>query len=165
MATPTVGENIVRIPIYAKGGVVVAYAIVDAEDGHMARHRWNMGSRGYAVRSKKMEGRRTRLFLMHRELVGLAHGDPRVTDHINHDKLDNRRCNLRITDAAGNAANRTVYRNSKSGVRGVHLTSRRDGWEASFNAFRIRYRLGTFPTAEEAELAVMRKRVELGLSI
>ena len=54
---------------------------------------------------------------MHRMVAGAESGQ--VVDHANGDKLDNRRCNLRITDAQGNGRNRAKQRNARSRYRGV----------------------------------------------
>ena len=34
-------------------------------------------------------------YVLSRVIMGLDFGDPRVVDHINHNRADNRRCNLR----------------------------------------------------------------------
>ena len=44
-----------------------------------------------------------------------------MVDHKNGDKGDNHKQNLRVTDASGNARNRTVGPNNKSGILGVDL--------------------------------------------
>lgn len=47
--------------------------------------------------------------VMHREILGLAKGDPRQGDHIDRDPWNNRRSNLRIIAAKGNAQNKGAY--------------------------------------------------------
>lgn len=53
-----------------------------------------------------------------------------VVDHINHDTLDNRKCNLRITTNDKNVKNRKgANKNSKTGVRNVHwIESANEYW-------------------------------------
>lgn len=85
----------VEIPL-AGGSVTV----VDDADEHQAQHRWGLHTAGYAAR--KADG--TTVYL-HREIVGLTPGDGLMADHINRDKLDNRRANLRVVTPAGNAQN------------------------------------------------------------
>lgn len=57
-----------------------------------------------------------------------------VVDHINHDPLDNRRCNLRILTNAQNCQNKNgLNKNNKTGVRGV-------SWCESLNSWRVSIR-------------------------
>jgi hypothetical protein len=54
---------------------------------------------------------------MHRYIMRPRKG--RVVDHINGNTLDNRRCNLRSCTHQNNICNSKLYRNNKSGFRGV----------------------------------------------
>lgn len=92
-----------RIPLFRRGQAEpIAFTIVDAADARwLLEHRWGLGSDGYATRRRPGVAIR-----MHREILGLAAGDGRHTDHINRDKLDNRRANLRVVTAAQNMQNR-----------------------------------------------------------
>lgn len=79
-------------------------ALVDAADyERVNRHKWCCLNKG-AAQARIGEKR----ILMHRFILGL-NGDNRevVVDHINHNPLDNRRCNLRVASQAQNAANKT----------------------------------------------------------
>src|SRR5699024_9227123 len=56
---------------------------------------------------------------LHRFIMNLPEGDDRVVDHINHNTLDNRKCNLNAVSVHENQQNRLGARKgSKSGVRG-----------------------------------------------
>lgn len=95
------------------------WAIIDTVDIPLiASYRWcatpNTMGGFYAVSSVAKQTRH-----MHRVLMS---PQPRQQiDHINHDTLDNRRCNLRLCSNAENAQNRKgAYRSkNSSGVRGV----------------------------------------------
>lgn len=75
-------------------------------------------------------------------------------DHINRNRLDNRRSNLRLTDRKGNARNRSRNRKSTSGLKGVRRFGRNDcRWVAEIGYEGHTHHLGIYPTAEEAAVA------------
>ena len=122
-------------------------AIVDDEDFDLiSRWKWCFDSgTGYAVRGVWLDGRTVKTY-MHRVITGARKG--RVVDHANHDKLDNRRCNLSVGTQADNMINQaqTIREGYSSKYRGVHLyTPTR--WAGTY---RGRY-LGVF--ADEMEAA------------
>jgi hypothetical protein len=83
-------------------------------------------------------------------------------DHINGEKLDNRRANLRVVDPQLNQVNRKrANRNNSSGARGVGLCphSRSNPWRAQIMVARKGIHLGLYATKEEAIAA--RKAAEL----
>ncbi len=84
-------------------------------------------------------------------------------DHINHDTLDNRRCNLRVCTSHGNARNRRKA-TGKNLFKGIHYDnvnthdgSRGDGvarpWRTIASVDGRRVSLGYFATQEEAAIA------------
>ena len=120
----------IRVPVYARGCIIVAYATVDAEDGEWAlSHRWRL-VKGYARRSVKVNGE-VLSYLLHRELLGLKRGDGLEVDHIDRDRLNNRRSNLRILSKAENGQNRKSKCDSVSRYRGVSWNSKRKQWYAT----------------------------------
>lgn len=133
-----------RIPLRRRDGTIVAHTIVDPRDAHLDGFNWCMNRGGYAVR-----GENGRPVFMHRYILGAPAG--LKVDHINRDRLDNRRCNLRLTDSAGNARN--CGKNSQSGqpYKGIRRYGTR--WGA-----RLKYEgkwccLGWLATPEEAAVA------------
>lgn len=93
---------------------------------------------------------------IHRLIMGLETGDERVVDHINGDKLDNRRCNLRVVTQRQNSLNRqSANRTSKTGVLGVRYDARRakNPYRAEIEIKGEKVSLGCFPTADEASAA------------
>ena len=76
---------------------------VDEEDIPIVEaHSWYVNGGGYMFHRSGTDGAPLRL---HREIMGLKADDGKVIDHINHDKLDNRKCNLRVTTQAENCVN------------------------------------------------------------
>ena len=66
---------------------------------------------------------------LHRFIMNLSEGDDRVVDHINHNTLDNRKCNLNAVSVHENQQNRLGARKgSKSGVRGVSWDNNNQDW-------------------------------------
>lgn len=123
----------VQVPIY-RHGKVAAYALVDKDDyPRIGAHTWRLHGRPsgtqYAFRNGKIAGRGITTY-MHRELLGLLHGDRRQVDHLNRDGLDNRRENLRVVTQAENGQNRSSHRGSSSRYRGVYWDSLRGKWRA-----------------------------------
>ncbi len=99
----------------------------------------------YAVRGTRLANRKGIAFRMHREILGLKHGDKRQGDHINHDTLDNRRENLRIVTHQENAFNIRCRGYCKpKATRRVRAYIKVDGHAIH---------LGYFDTAEEAKVA------------
>src|SRR5947209_5570446 len=67
--------------------------LVDAEDyPALSQHRWQLQN-GYAFRAFRTNGQKDGLYL-HRALLRPPSG--LTVDHVNRDKLDNRRANLRL---------------------------------------------------------------------
>lgn len=88
------------------------FATIDAGDyATVAPHGWYLNG-GYPV--ARIEGR---LVYLHVLLVGKAPRGYHI-DHINRNKLDNRRQNLRIVTAAENIRNRRTYLGSANPFHG-----------------------------------------------
>lgn len=129
------------------------YAIVDDEDFEwLNRWRWKYHKDGYAVRTAT--GNRN--VYMHREVNKTPKG--LLTDHINRNGLDNRRCNLRTTDYRGNALNTGLPSNNTSGRKGVTWNKNRNRWQAQINSKKETVYLGLFENIKDAINA--RKRAE-----
>ena len=134
------------IPLSGKRGAGF-FAIVDDEDyERFAREKWHLHSQGYAAR--KPHGCTTYI-LLHREI---AQSGSLGTDHVNRNKLDNRRANLRPADQMLNGRNTNTQANNTSGVRGVHRT-RCGRWEAYIKVRGKKIGLGNHLTIEAAASA------------
>ena len=146
---------------------MVAHALIDPEDAWLAEQRWYRNAAGYAVRQVPGEGtlpsgrRRQRIVFMHREVLDLEYGDPLQGDHINRDRLDNRRSNLRRVTVAEQRQNSTP-RGGASRHRGVGFRKDKKArpWIAYGTLNRKRQHLGFFATEEEAAAAALAWRRE-----
>lgn len=99
-------------------------ALVDAEYFNIVnKYRWYL-KHGYAYTSVYIKGskkgdKRSKCFTMHRLLMGLP--DYQV-DHINRNRLDNRKNNLRLATHSQNCQN-SIRKKSKTGYIGVRQES------------------------------------------
>jgi len=116
-----------------------------------SKYRWHRSSTGYAVASIIQNGKRKQLYL-HR--LVLAAPRAKVVDHINFDRLDNRRENLRLATPAENAQHRRKSASpTQSQFKGVARACQLHGWAAYIGRNGKTVYLGTFPTEEEAARA------------
>jgi hypothetical protein len=142
-------EGYREIPLRNRKREIVAMTIVDEADYEtLAAHRWHL-SNGYVARNVCMPDGRRRLMRMHRALLGLEIGDPRQTDHINRNKLDNRRLNLRIATNAQNGQN-VPSQPGTSRYRGVHWDKARGRWQVKVKLNGVGHYLGRFHDEDEA---------------
>lgn len=89
--------------------------------------------------------------LAHRAAWAIVHGEwPKVMDHLNGDRADNRLANLRSVTQAVNARNQTRHSRNKSGVTGVFFLAKQGRWLSAINADCVHHHLGVFDTLEEA---------------
>lgn len=131
------------------------FAVVDDADYELLRgYSWQF-LKGYAKRAIKVNGK-SKTIMMHRQILGLAPGE--IGDHINGDRLDNRRANLRKTDETGNARNvrKSIRRRCSSRFKGVCWSHRGRRWQAAIAIKHQKRWLGYFDTEIEAAIAYNR---------
>jgi hypothetical protein len=117
--------------------------LVDDEDYEfLSRWRWK-DANGYAKRTARYG-----TLAIHREVMGAKPGQ--IVDHINQNKLDNQKHNLRFVTKAQNAMNSKSFITNTSGVKGVYYEKRDSTWTAHIQINHKSVRLGTFKTREEA---------------
>ena len=137
----------ITIPI-SKG----KFAVIDDDDSaSVLLHKWSVTSHGYVVRatSRKNVGGRKIVYL-HRQLLGFPKCE---VDHIDGDKLNNQRSNLRCCTHQQNGCNQKINAKNTSGAKGVYWERKLSKWGATIRVFRKQLHLGYFPTVKEAALA------------
>ncbi|MDN4061153.1 HNH endonuclease [Massilia sp. YIM B02769] len=114
----------------------------------LSRYRWHADSRGYVVAHTGDQ-----IVRMHR--IVMKPGVEQVVDHVNGDKLDNRRSNLRSCTHAENMRNRKMHENNQCGAKGVYMDSRkrRNPYRAQIRVDGVKIGLGSFGTLEDASAA------------
>jgi hypothetical protein len=125
-----------KIELYNKHYHVVSHALIDIDDIETVRvRRWKLCD-GYAVASRPIT------IGMHR-LILKAPEDFEV-DHINRDRLDNRKANLRLASRFQNARNLGIRKNNSTGVIGVYFDRRRSKWYSQIHLEGQTITLGYF---------------------
>lgn len=121
----------------------------------LSRWGWWITPNGYAVRQDylgKIAGKyKYKNVFMHRQVAKTPEG--KITDHINGDKLDNRRENLRVCSHKDNNANSKLFKTNTSGYRGVSLIKSTGKWRATISVKNKSINLGHFNSIKEAAIA------------
>ena len=96
------------------------YTMVDDEDyEELCKYDWSCSKNGYAQRRFKKDDDTISTYPMQRQILGLKFGDDLCVDHIDGDKLNNQKSNLRICDRTQNNHNVGLSKRNKSGAKGV----------------------------------------------
>ncbi len=125
---------------------------VDDDDFEgLASQKWYL-SGGYAISGI---GRKK----MHRAILNAKPGE--LVDHINHDKLDNQKCNLRIVNLCENIHNQRKRKGTKNKFKGVTFISKLGLYQARCRINGSDNFLGLYKTDIAAAYAYNKKALEL----
>jgi hypothetical protein len=126
--------------------------LVSPEDEwRLSAYRWRVQSHGYIARSERPAPGRLRWVYLHREILAAPAG--MYVDHVNRDKADNRRENLRLCTHSQNMCNCRMHSHNKLGIKGVYQDKRRGTFYSEIRVNLARHFLGSFATAAEAKAA------------
>lgn len=128
--------------------------ISDKDFGLVHGCNLNVDANGYVKIYTKGSNRR-----LHRVIMNAKTGEE--VDHINMNKLDNRRENLRICTSSQNKGNLEVRKSNTSGFKGVNWHKRSGTYEARIKINKRSVFLGNFATAQEAANAYDKAALEL----
>lgn len=127
----TICDNIAYIDLYDKHYNIVAKAIIDSEEVNKVKNiKWHINCNGYVVNNSQNS------VFLHRLILNTNF----MVDHINGNRLDNRKENLRIVNHSQNQTNvnyKGVYQNKTK-------------WIAKIKLNQKQVHLGTFAYYEEA---------------
>lgn len=129
--------------------------LVDDEDyKYLNKFKWRITGAGYARRESSRTLGKQKCVLMHREILGILNS-LELGDHIDHDKLNNQRKNLRTCNHNENARNRVGR--GKSKYLGVscyeHNSKLTNKYKAGIYINKKTKHLGYFKTPELAAKA------------
>lgn len=134
--------------IYTRKGEAIK---VDDEDyPALSKRPWHIHTEGYAKTYRRENGKVITIY-MHRLLVPTEKG--LVVDHINGDKTDNRRANLRVCRIAENIRGAKLSKKNTTGCKGVTKVAGKNKWVATIRLDLKRICLGTFDNVEAAAAA------------
>jgi hypothetical protein len=120
----------------------------DIDYDYMSKYKWVLRD-GYVIRKLG-----TTTVSLHREIIlrmGLVIPDKHVVDHSNRDRLDNRRCNLRVVTYSVNNSNKYKYCNNSSGFTGVSYNTESKKYHTYINVKGKTISLGCFEDIEDAK--------------
>ena len=133
--------------------------LFDIEDLPIIKsHIWYRDKDGYLVSCYYYNGQQ-RFVRFHRIVMHAQAGQ--FVDHINKNRADNRKQNLRCCNRSENMRNRGLCSSNTSGVTGVFFDRERQKWVASITYNHKRMLLGRFASKEDAVLARLTKEAEL----
>jgi hypothetical protein len=108
------------------------YAIVDDDIYEIVKdYKWYCSSVGYAIRNLPREYRKKqKKIYLHRLIMECK--KEAIIDHIDQNKLNNQRSNLRLSNYSENRINSKLSKNNKTGFRGISFNQREGKYEVRF---------------------------------
>ena len=114
------------------------------------KYKWQYHHTGDVIRGEMRNGK-YKILSLHREIMNAVKGEQ--VDHINHNRLDNRKCNLRICTKQQNSFNRKGNLNSKSKYKGVWWYESLKRWQVYITYNKKHEYLGVYKDIREAAKA------------
>jgi hypothetical protein len=146
-----------EIPLTGRKGLG-KFIVVDDEDYDMlSKYSWNMGSSRYASTNVLLENGKRTCRTLHSFIFNPGEG--KVTDHINLDRLDNRKSNLRSATPSQNNANCKIRSHNTAGYKGVSRDYHR--YVAAITNKGKRITIGRYDSAKEAAIAYNVEAIKL----
>lgn len=143
-----------HVEIIHRSGLII---LIDLEDLSLYNNQsWTINKDGYVYSTTPPYQ------FLHRVVLGYF--DELQVDHISQNKLDNRKCNLRICSQTENSMNQPKkfgHTVMQSKYKGVHWPKGKGKWRASITFNKKRYYLGWFYSEIDAAKAYDKKAIEL----
>jgi len=130
--------------------------LIDNQDfEELSKHKWRLNRGGYPETRSKGKLKRVHNFLIKSDAIN-------VCDHIDGNKLNNIRGNLRIITRTQNNANRQPNKNNKQGTKGVYFNkqNKKNPFEAYICSDNKKIHIGYFATIKEAAEAYNKEAIK-----
>lgn len=125
------------------------FALVDDESyEELSRYKWHYSQQGYAARGNYKDKKRS-IVMMHWHIVGKPEKGY-CTDHIDRDKLNNTKANLRIVTISQNGMNKLKSKVNTSGYKGVSWNKYAKKYTATIVLNKKTIHLGKFNDPQDA---------------
>jgi len=128
----------------------VAFQVDDDDVFAVERYPWALCGRTGYVKTDLSKHSRTRTKITLHAFLGGSAPNGMYWDHINRDRLDNRRQNLRLVTPQQSARNSCVRSTNTSGVKGVWFCKQTGLWAAEILVSYKKIWLGRHATFESA---------------
>lgn len=133
-------DGVCYVEHYDKNYNVLGEFIIDIEDiWVLDKYRFGVSNHGYPMTNG--------IYLS--DILMNNTDKKHIVDHINRDKLDNRKSNLRLCDRLQNNRNKNKHKNNTSGVVGVRKT-KNNKWSAFIGIDYKSHSLGTYDEFDDA---------------
>lgn len=141
-------ENYTILLLFHKEKITAV--LIDKEDvNKINKYSWRINEKGYVISDINKHKVRIHNLILNRDT-----SNPKIVcDHINRNKLDNRKNNLRIVSQKENNKNRILK-------KGLFYTKRKNKWQAYCISNKKMHSLGYYNTENEAKEAVKRHYCE-----
>jgi len=134
-------DNHAEIILYNRNCYEKARALIDIEDIEKVKnYKWNCYDDLHIHNDD---------IWLHRLIMNCT-DDNLVVDHINHNPLDNRKCNLRICTTQENNMNNSLSISNTTGIIGIHYIKKRNSWQANITVKNKVIVLGEFNNKDDA---------------
>jgi hypothetical protein len=136
-----------RIPLRNKKRVIVNFALVDEDDfERVSKYKWYLSTDGYGLGTVEKKTIRLHHFVFKNP------ENRHVIDHINQDRLNNQKSNLREVSKSMNSQNikKNIDIATTSKFKGVSWNKNNKNWLSCGRYNKKRVQLGSFETEEEA---------------
>ena len=137
--------------ILSKGNTAL---VSDCDYDKLSMYKWYL-SNGYAINETRQK--------MHRLVLNAKDGE--IVDHIDRNKLNNQRSNLRLVNKEENVHNQQKRTNTKNNYKGVQYINRLKLYQSRCRIYGNDYYLGLYKSEEAAAYAYNKKASLLSSTI